>query len=113
MFVFFVSSLFLKITQQIQKNWNKSDELIAAETLAYHKRCDSSFIHDLFQAQLRSSLVCRSCNNYSNTFDPYMCLSIPVPTKHTQTVIINVSYLDNITKIVSYQKLMIKSTQPF
>ncbi|XP_025018599.1 ubiquitin carboxyl-terminal hydrolase 31 isoform X2 [Tetranychus urticae] len=89
-----------KKLKQIQKSWNKPDELVAAETLAYHMRCDSSFIHDLFQAQLCSSLVCRSCNNYSNTFDPYMCLSLPVPIKRTHTVIINVSYLDDVTKIV-------------
>ncbi|RWS15006.1 ubiquitin specific protease-like protein [Dinothrombium tinctorium] len=73
-------------------NHNRPDELIAAETLANHMRCNSSFIHDLFQAQLRSSLVCRSCGN-SNTFDPYLCLSLPVPVRQTHTIIVNVTYL--------------------
>ncbi|RWS29211.1 ubiquitin carboxyl-terminal hydrolase 31-like protein [Leptotrombidium deliense] len=73
-------------------NHNRPDDVIAAETLANHMRCNSSFIHELFQAQLRSSLVCRSCGN-SNTFDPYLCLSLPVPARQTHTIIVNVAYL--------------------
>ncbi|XP_054168202.1 uncharacterized protein LOC128965520 [Oppia nitens] len=73
---------------------NMSDEQLAAETLANHMRCNSSFIHDLFQAQLRSSLVCRSCGKQSNTFDPYLCLSLPVPVRLTHTLIINSVFFD-------------------
>ncbi|XP_054168355.1 ubiquitin carboxyl-terminal hydrolase 31-like [Oppia nitens] len=73
---------------------NRSDEIIAAETLANYMRCNSSFIHDLFQAQLRSSLVCRSCGKHSNTFDPYLCLSLPVPIRLTHTLLINSVFLD-------------------
>lgn len=57
-------------------------------------RCNSSFIHDLFQAQLKSTLVCRSCGKQSNTFDPYLCLSLPVPTRFTYTIIVTAVYLD-------------------
>lgn len=57
-------------------------------------RCNSSFIHDLFQAQLRSSLVCRSCGKHSNTFDPYLCLSLPVPTRLTHTLIVTAVFLN-------------------
>ncbi|XP_015928768.1 ubiquitin carboxyl-terminal hydrolase 31 [Parasteatoda tepidariorum] len=60
-------------------NLGRSDEDIAAETLANHLRCNSSFIHDLFQGQFRSSLCCLGCGHFSNTFDPYLCVSLPVP----------------------------------
>ncbi|KAI1293662.1 Ubiquitin carboxyl-terminal hydrolase 31 [Halotydeus destructor] len=69
------------------------DEVLASETFANHMRCNNSFIHELFQAQLRSSLVCRSCGKRSNTFDPYMCLSLPVPTRQTHAIVVNVTYV--------------------
>lgn len=71
----------------------RTDEMLAAESLANHLRCNNSFIQDLFQAQLRSSLVCRSCGKYSNTFDPYLCLSLPVPTRQTHTFQVHAFYL--------------------
>lgn len=73
---------------------SRSDEEIAAETLADHIRMNRSFIHDLIQGQLRSSLACRSCGKESNTFDPYLCLSLPVPTRQLHTIIVNIAYMD-------------------
>jgi len=35
---------------------------------------------DLFQAQYKSKLVCPACGNVSITFDPYMFLSVPIPS---------------------------------
>lgn len=54
-----------------------------------------SFIQDLIQGQLRSSLVCKSCGKESNTFDPYLCLSLPVPTRQLHTIIVNIAYLSH------------------
>ncbi|XP_074593336.1 ubiquitin carboxyl-terminal hydrolase 31-like [Brevipalpus obovatus] len=53
-------------------------------------RLDNSFIRDLFQAQLHSSLVCQSCFNVSNTFEPYLCLSLPIPAETSITLALNV-----------------------
>lgn len=42
---------------------------------------NSSFVSKLFQALHRSSLTCPHCNKHSNTFDPYLCVSLPLPQK--------------------------------
>ncbi|XP_013774593.1 ubiquitin carboxyl-terminal hydrolase 31-like, partial [Limulus polyphemus] len=67
----------------------RSDEVVAAETLANHVRCNSSFVLDWFQGQFRSSLSCASCRKQSNTFDPYLCLSVPIPHRQTRPVFVN------------------------
>ncbi|XP_027026161.1 ubiquitin carboxyl-terminal hydrolase 21 [Tachysurus fulvidraco] len=40
---------------------------------------DDSIIVDLFSGQLRSSLHCSVCSHYSNTFDVFCDLSLPIP----------------------------------
>ena len=66
----------------------RSDEVVAAEALANHTRCNNSFIYNLFQALYRSSLTCPSCHHHSNTFDPFLSLSLPIP--HQESHVINV-----------------------
>ncbi|KAG9349859.1 hypothetical protein JZ751_026212 [Albula glossodonta] len=46
----------------------------------------SSFVQELFQAQYRSSLTCPHCQKQSNTFDPFLCISLPIPLPHTSIV---------------------------
>uniref|UniRef100_A0A3Q2TP01 ubiquitinyl hydrolase 1 n=1 Tax=Fundulus heteroclitus TaxID=8078 RepID=A0A3Q2TP01_FUNHE len=41
-----------------------------------------SFVQELFQAQY-SSLTCPHCQKQSNTFDPFLCISLPIPLPHT------------------------------
>lgn len=57
-------------------------EAVAAETLANHVRCNNSFVHAVFQAQFCSSVTCPRCDRQSNTFDPFLCVSVPVPQNH-------------------------------
>lgn len=66
--------------------------MIAAETLANHIRCNSSFVQAVFQAQFRSSLSCPRCHKQSNTFDPFHCISVQLPQTAQQTVFITVLY---------------------
>ncbi|XP_031421817.1 ubiquitin carboxyl-terminal hydrolase 21 [Clupea harengus] len=42
---------------------------------------DDSRIVDLFSGQLRSSLHCSICSHYSNTFDVFCDLSLPLPKR--------------------------------
>lgn len=86
---------------QVIMNHGRPDEELAAESLANHLRRNHSFIHELFQAQLRSSLICRSCKKESNTFEPFLCLSLPVPSNEMHTTIVNVSYLNRNPREVS------------
>ncbi|XP_075415686.1 ubiquitin carboxyl-terminal hydrolase 43 [Tenrec ecaudatus] len=43
-----------------------------------------SFVQNHFQAQYRSSLTCPHCQKQSNTFDPFLCVSLPIPLRQTR-----------------------------
>ncbi|XP_064171394.1 ubiquitin carboxyl-terminal hydrolase 31-like [Anguilla rostrata] len=51
-----------------------------------------SFVQELFQAQYKSSLTCPHCQKQSNTFDPFRCISLPIPLPHTRPLYITVVY---------------------
>ncbi|XP_015285216.1 PREDICTED: ubiquitin carboxyl-terminal hydrolase 31, partial [Gekko japonicus] len=53
---------------------------------------NSSFVQELFQAQYRSSLTCPHCQKQSNTFDPFLCISLPIPLPHTRPLCVTVVY---------------------
>nr|XP_056722523.1 ubiquitin carboxyl-terminal hydrolase 31 [Euleptes europaea] len=53
---------------------------------------NSSFVQELFQAQYRSSLTCPHCQKQSNTFDPFLCISLPIPLPHTRPLYVTVVY---------------------
>lgn len=74
---------------------------MAAETLANHVRCNESFIHDVFQAQFKSSLTCPRCMRQSNTFDPFLCISIPVPQCYSMPIFVTVIYTSQQPRDVS------------
>eukprot|EP00096_Caligus_rogercresseyi_P014740 TRINITY_DN7236_c0_g1_i1.p1 TRINITY_DN7236_c0_g1~~TRINITY_DN7236_c0_g1_i1.p1 ORF type:complete len:789 (-),score=290.55 TRINITY_DN7236_c0_g1_i1:540-2906(-) len=71
------------------------EEVLAQEALSNYARCNSSFVMDVFQAQFRSSLTCRTCDRVSNTFDPFLCVSLPIPArKKLMPLVAYVLYLD-------------------
>lgn len=78
---------------EFQNNYGRPDEVIAAETLANHIRCNNSFVQAVFQAQFRSSLTCPRCKKQSNTFDPFHCISVQLPQLTQQTIFATVVYL--------------------
>ncbi|XP_059342094.1 ubiquitin carboxyl-terminal hydrolase 43 [Ammospiza nelsoni] len=45
-----------------------------------------SFVQSHFQAQYRSSLTCPHCLKQSNTFDPFLCISLPIPLRQTRAL---------------------------
>ncbi|XP_060882872.1 ubiquitin carboxyl-terminal hydrolase 43 isoform X1 [Labrus mixtus] len=47
-------------------------------------RVQHSFVQELFQAQYKSSLTCPHCLKQSNTFDPFLCISLPIPLRQTR-----------------------------
>uniref|UniRef100_A0A672Y3U9 ubiquitinyl hydrolase 1 n=1 Tax=Sphaeramia orbicularis TaxID=375764 RepID=A0A672Y3U9_9TELE len=51
-----------------------------------------SFVQELFQAQYKSSLTCPHCQKQSNTFDPFLCISLPIPLPHTRPLYVTVVY---------------------
>ena len=75
-----------------QDTVGRPDEEVAAEALASHMQRNNSFIQNLFQGQFRSALICPSCSTRSCTFDPYVCVSLPIPQRDTRPVYITVVY---------------------
>ncbi|KAJ1516421.1 Ubiquitin carboxyl-terminal hydrolase 15 [Coelomomyces lativittatus] len=45
-----------------------------------HRARNDSIIVDVFQGQYKSTLKCLSCSKQSVTFDPFMILTLPIPT---------------------------------
>ncbi|KZC08253.1 Ubiquitin carboxyl-terminal hydrolase 31 [Dufourea novaeangliae] len=82
-----------EMSTAFKNSFGRPDDIVAAETLANHVRCNNSFVHAVFQAQFRSSLTCPRCHRQSNTFDPFLCVSVPVPQNHRQmNLFVNVLY---------------------
>ncbi|CAL5430101.1 unnamed protein product [Camellia sinensis] len=64
----------------------RPDEEVADECWRNHKARNDSIIVDVCQGQYKSTLVCPICNKISITFDPFMYLSLPLPSTRTMTV---------------------------
>lgn len=63
----------------VKESDNRPDDEVAAESWEDHLKRNKSIIVDLFQGQLKSTLVCPQCHHVSTTFDPFMYLSLPLP----------------------------------
>ncbi|XP_059662124.1 ubiquitin carboxyl-terminal hydrolase 9-like [Cornus florida] len=72
----------------------RADEEVADECWRYHKARNDSVIVDVFQGQYKSTLVCPVCSKISITFDPFMYLSLPLPSTVTRRMTITVFYGD-------------------
>ncbi|XP_016929445.2 ubiquitin carboxyl-terminal hydrolase 43 isoform X1 [Drosophila suzukii] len=86
--------------KSLKNSYGRSDEVIAAETLANHIRCNNSFVQAVFQAQFRSSLTCPRCEKQSNTFDPFHCISVQLPQLTQQTIFVTVVYMKQVPRQV-------------
>ncbi|CAL8270686.1 unnamed protein product [Lota lota] len=51
-----------------------------------------SFVQEHFQAQYKSSLTCPHCLKQSNTFDPFLCISLPIPLRHTRPLCVTLVF---------------------
>ncbi|CAA0843231.1 Ubiquitin carboxyl-terminal hydrolase 9 [Striga hermonthica] len=72
----------------------RPDEEVADEFWRYHKARNDSIIVDICQGQYKSTLVCPKCNKISITFDPFMYLSLPLPSTATRSMTVTVFYAD-------------------
>lgn len=86
---------FIKLSSWFQESSGRSDDTIALEALANHTRCNDSFVLDLFQAQYRSSLKCPRCHQQSTTFDPFLCLSLPIPQRESRPIIVTTVFVNS------------------
>ncbi|KAK6926494.1 Peptidase C19, ubiquitin carboxyl-terminal hydrolase [Dillenia turbinata] len=72
----------------------RPDEEVADEYWQYHLARNDSIIVDVCQGQYRSTLVCPVCKKVSVTFDPFMYLSLPLPSTAMRTMTLTVVSTD-------------------
>eukprot|EP01117_Protostelium_nocturnum_P008265 TRINITY_DN2950_c0_g1_i3.p1 TRINITY_DN2950_c0_g1~~TRINITY_DN2950_c0_g1_i3.p1 ORF type:complete len:810 (-),score=316.83 TRINITY_DN2950_c0_g1_i3:78-2192(-) len=67
-----------------------SEEEAGMKAWEVHLKRNKSIIVDLFQGQLKSTLVCPVCSHISKTWDPFMYLSLPLPVDMERKIEITV-----------------------
>ncbi|KAM3598553.1 uncharacterized protein V6R79_019508 [Siganus canaliculatus] len=67
------------------KGLGGSEEVLSSDpSQSQQPGVQHSFVQELFQAQYKSSLTCPHCLKQSNTFDPFLCISLPIPLRQTR-----------------------------
>ncbi|XP_065855904.1 ubiquitin carboxyl-terminal hydrolase 8-like isoform X2 [Euphorbia lathyris] len=74
----------------------RPDMDVADEYWRNHLTRNNSIIVDLYQGQYRSTLVCPSCKKKSVTFDPFMYLSLPLPSTTMRTMTLTIISTDGV-----------------
>lgn len=75
----------------------RPDEVVANEAWEDYRKRNRSVIADIFQGQFKSKVTCPECPKVSITFDPFMYLSLPVPSLETRDIKVTVVKLDPAT----------------
>ncbi|XP_050377387.1 ubiquitin carboxyl-terminal hydrolase 9-like [Argentina anserina] len=86
----------------------RPDEEVADECWKNHKARNDSLIVDVCQGQYKSTLVCPVCEKVSITFDPFMYLSVPLPSTVTRSMTVTVLYGDGRGLPIPYTVNLIK-----
>ncbi|KAL7212916.1 hypothetical protein ACSBR2_015587 [Camellia fascicularis] len=76
---------------------SRLDEEVADEHWRNHLACNDSIKVDVCQGQYRSKLVCPACKKLSITFDPFMYLSLPLPSTTMCSMTLTVMSTDGST----------------
>uniref|UniRef100_A0A8C5R3A9 ubiquitinyl hydrolase 1 n=1 Tax=Leptobrachium leishanense TaxID=445787 RepID=A0A8C5R3A9_9ANUR len=87
----------LWLLDRISEDLNSSNKTVAKPPSGAEQRPTSpsssphaggthSFVEEHFQAQYRSSLTCPHCHKQSDTFDPFLCVSLPIPLRQTRAL---------------------------
>ncbi|PWA63478.1 ubiquitin specific protease domain protein [Artemisia annua] len=84
-----------------------SDHEVADEHWQNHLARNDSIIVDMCQGQYRSTLICPSCKKHSVTFDPFLSLSLPLPSTTMRTMTLTVLSTDG-----SMQPIPVSVTVP-
>lgn len=70
-----------------------ADEVLPPDPFqSQQPRIQHSFVQEHFQAQYKSSLTCPHCLKQSNTFDPFLCISLPIPLRQTRPVCVTLVF---------------------
>ncbi|KAL8154118.1 hypothetical protein V2J09_011878 [Rumex salicifolius] len=72
----------------------RSDEEVADEYWQNHLARNDSIIVDVCQGQYKSTLLCPICKKVSTTFDPFMYLTLPLPSSTVRSMTLTVTSSD-------------------
>ncbi|XP_022731661.1 ubiquitin carboxyl-terminal hydrolase 8-like [Durio zibethinus] len=75
---------------EVKDGEGRQDEEVADEYWQNHLARNDSIIVDVCQGQFKSTLVCPECKKVSITFDPFMYLSLPLPSTTLRTMTVAV-----------------------
>ncbi|KAG4183297.1 hypothetical protein ERO13_A09G101100v2 [Gossypium hirsutum] len=79
---------------EMKDSEGRQDEEVADEYWQNHIARNDSIIVDVCQGQYKSTLVCPQCKKVSVTFDPFMYLSLPLPSTTSRTMTVTVISTD-------------------
>ncbi|GJQ08994.1 hypothetical protein GpartN1_g785.t1 [Galdieria partita] len=71
---------------EVIEGGDRPDDEVASIAWKQHLQRNNSIVVDLFQGQYKSTVICPDCGKVSVTFDPFMYLSLPVPSKNERIV---------------------------
>ncbi|CAH8519185.1 unnamed protein product [Heterobilharzia americana] len=71
---------------EVKDSDDRPDIEVANEAWQYYKSRNDSIIVDLFHGQLKSTVICPTCQRKSVTFDPFASLILPIQEKCKYTV---------------------------
>jgi ubiquitin carboxyl-terminal hydrolase 4/11/15 len=92
--MFLISGLHEDLNQVTKKPYYSDDVketdlmLMSAEYWKRFLSRNKSFIADLIYGQYKSTLTCPKCREVSHTFDPFNCLSLPIPQQRSRRVVV-------------------------
>lgn len=72
-------------TQAVESD-GRQDAAVAQESWKTYLKRNQSKVVDLLQGQYKSKVHCPDCGRTSVTFDPYMFLSVPLPTEKYKVI---------------------------
>ncbi|XP_050371487.1 ubiquitin carboxyl-terminal hydrolase 8 [Argentina anserina] len=87
---------------EVKDGDDRPDEEVADEYWRNHLARNDSIIVDVCQGQYKSTLVCPVCKKVSVTFDPFMYLSLPLPSTMMRTMTLTVISTDGSSKPSEY-----------
>lgn len=87
----------------------REDKVVADEAWEIHKKRNDSIVVDLLQGQYKSTVKCPDCDRVSVTFDPFMYLSVPLPSEKYKTLTINYCAWDSKIQPTTYGLKVLKN----
>lgn len=97
--------------EKVEGGDGKNDNEVAIESWNAHLKRNKSIIVDLIQGQLKSTLTCPVDKKVSITFDPFMYLTVPIPSETLRKINVKVYFLQKDKPPVKYGVMVDKDGQ--